>query len=167
MHVNSLPQLSPLIILNASSTLYHGSYLQHLQPLGHSWERRAEDTLIFFRLLPQDLGSDRAQRTSPEAAALPPSPAEEGLDSQADLQSLCPPLFVLSACSASSFSPIYRQQQSWAIIGHWDADVFLASTFCLWVSVSVLPFSVQRHGSGHCCRQPKPASQTQREQPGC
>lgn len=49
-------------------------------------------TRWFFRLLPQDLGSDRAQRTSPEAAALPPSLAGDGQNSQADLQSLCPPL---------------------------------------------------------------------------
>lgn len=60
-------------------------------------ERDELRTCWFLRLLPQDPGSDRAHRTSPEAAALPPSPAGEGLDSQAELQPLCPPLFVLSS----------------------------------------------------------------------
>lgn len=124
-------------------------------------------TRWFFRLLPQDLGSDRAQRTSPEAAALPPSLAGDGQDSQADLQSLCPPLRPLVLPALPLLSLPYTGHSSPERLTVTGMLMCSSLTFCLLVRVSFLSSSVQRHSHGDCCRQPKPALQPQRERPGC
>lgn len=149
MHVNSA-----LIILNANSTAYHistsfhkrrGSYFQHLQLLGHSWERRGEDMVIH-----QALTSGSGIWQSTEDKPWSSSTASQPHRRWAGLAGWSPVIASSSSSSrpscSASFSPIYRPQRSWVINGQWDADVFLSLTFCLLLRVSVLPFSVQTRG---------------------
>lgn len=94
-------------------------------------------------LLPQDPGSGRTPRTSTETIGLLPSPAVGAeLDIQADPQPYSPPLspcshlsasssLLLSLCLPACTGTVYRTgpQWPWVINGHYDANVFLPSTF--------------------------------------
>lgn len=92
----------------------------------------------FIRLLPQDPGPDRAQRTSPEAAALSLSPAGDGLDSQADLQSLCPPLrpLVLPALPLLSLPYTGHSSPERSTVTGMLMSSSLRHSFCWWGSLS-------------------------------
>lgn len=160
--------------MNASPTLPS----QHLQPLGYSWERSVGN-MVIHQALTSGSGTWQSTEDKPWSSSTASRPCRRragpacwsSVIVSPTSPSVRPPLPPLSlclppppVCTVAIYSPGPRR--SWVINDHRDADVFLSSTFCLLLRVSVLPLSVQRRGGSDHCKQPKPASLELREQPG-